>query len=417
MFDVCMLVDNEVTKDSRVMREAESLANAGWDVCVGGITGKPEQAEIEQVNGFTVRRWHTPQSRFRLKIEHIRYLIVAALSFIVWYLPEESWLAKRIYRLAFWLERIAKLEQITLRQAAKQLDGRVYHAHDYPALLALSRAKPLHSIVYDSHELYFDRNISAFNERWYKLRYHIQEHERDVENRLIVQVIRIITVSDLIADYMAKMFHVERPVVVRNTVILGSNAQPATPFDAGDRRIVSHSGALLHGRHLPEVVDALQYLPDDVVLLLLGDGPLRDALQQRAETAGNQDRLIIVPPVPWRAVSATLSQADVGIILIESEKRSYRFSLPNKFFEAVGAGLPLVVSPVPEIKRLTIEYDIGIVCQTPEDPQSIAHSIKQALNPDENQRLRVNAQKARNELNWEKESQRLTALYAKLLGD
>ena len=93
---------------------------------------------------------------------------------------------------------------------------------------------------------------------------------------------------------------------------------------------------------------------------------------------------------------------------------SYQFAMPNKFFEAVAAGLPLVYGTTQEVSRLAQAYDFGVACD-PNDPRSIAAAILKALEPETNAAYRVNAVKAREHLNWEREEQKLVALYQQIL--
>ena len=91
-------------------------------------------------------------------------------------------------------------------------------------------------------------------------------------------------------------------------------------------------------------------------------------------------------------------------------------SLPIKFFEYVAAGLPMVVSGIPELRRMVEEYQIGLVCD-PDDPQDIADKINQMLKPETLARYRENVQKARAELNWEHEEKKLIDIYRNILED
>ncbi len=296
-------------------------------------------------------------------------------------------------------------------QTIKTTPALIYHAHDYNALLAV-HAAGVNRIVYDSHELFFDRTkesdrtpaITAY-----------QSIERLAERDIARTADAVVVTSPEHGRVLQETLDIPVPVLVRNTVDLRQQTKKEVDFLQSGYRIVAHSGGICTGRHLEEVVDALPYLPDDILLLLLGDGPLRIPLLKRAQTMGVVERLVIIPPVTPNAVVSTLNQADAAIVMIELERPSYRYSLPNKFFEAVAANLPLVISPIPAVLELTEHYDIGVVCERPDDPESVARSIEQILNPDENQRLRVNVQKARNELNWESESRRLTSLYNELL--
>ncbi len=410
MYDVCMLLMGDVTYDSRVLREAEALADAGYSVMLLALHDREAGPAIEHRDGFTIRRI-TVQRSILTAIYH-RALLYPLNRLAAWLYQRHPAVIWHDLFLNAW--RLWTMRYRTAVKAVLSTPARVYHAHDYTALLVL-HAAGLRPLIYDSHELFFDRpmpDVFQGRETFYQT---VTQIERQQERQMIEQVDRVITVGDLIADHMADQWDITRPVVVRNAVVLEPDQPPAVSFEQAGRRLLVHSGLLTVGRHLPQMIDMLAHLPDDAALVLLGDGPLREPLQRRAVAAGVQDRLLIMPPVGWRSVAATLAQADLALVLVESEDRSYRFSLPNKFFEAVGAGLPLVVSPIPEVAHLTRHYDMGLVCPDPHDPQAVAQVVMQALQPEENQRLRANALAARQVLNWGQESQRLVGLYADML--
>jgi len=88
--------------------------------------------------------------------------------------------------------------------------------------------------------------------------------------------------------------------------------------------------------------------------------------------------------------------------------------MPNKLFEAIAAGLPVVMSNNKDMVSLAREYDIGVPCDS-SDPHSIAASIEQVLQSENYQRFRLNSQKAQNELTWDQEKKKLVELYNKIL--
>ena len=94
--------------------------------------------------------------------------------------------------------------------------------------------------------------------------------------------------------------------------------------------------------------------------------------------------------------------------------KSHYLVLPNKLLESIAAGLPVVASDLPEIASLVGTYGIGVLCQ-PQDPQDVARAINEALVPERYGAFKANLKQAQEELNWEKESQKLTHLYLSLI--
>lgn len=377
--DICMFVHNDVTSDGRVLKEASSLAAQGWKVVVVGVAlGQKESAEVEIVSNFTVIR-----------------------------------VRPRLFKRAFpgTLGKLLRLI-IAVPSAAhklRQTRARVYHGNDFVGLLMLALAgiwqRP---VIYDSHELFFDRYPKGlFN---YPLKYLIWTL-RPLEKILARRAVAVITISDSLADLLAKNLKVARPVVVRNAVDVREMTAPVAIERQSGQRIVAHSGSLLGGRHLPELVMSLKYLPQDVSLALIGDGKLRNQLVELAKNSGGADRLLTIFPVTPFNISSTLAQTDVAVVLTSPD---YQIALPNKFFEAVAAGVPLVGTALPEVKALIERYDLGTLCD-PADPASIAEAVMRVLAPENYNRYKNNALNARNELTWEGEEQKLIALYRSIL--
>lgn len=375
-----MIVHNDVTADSRVLKEAASLSAHGYRVVVVGIslTGQGQQ-EIKTEAGFTIWRAKPPL------------------------LPP----ARSSNRTGLLIRLLLALPASTLY--LRRVNARAYHAHDFTGLLHLALAgiwrRP---VVYDSHELFFDRPLPdlAAPARWALYRM------RGLEKLLARRAVRVITINDTIADRLAETLGIARPAVVRNAVDLRALAPRAADFPANGR-IVAHTGRLVPGRRLRELIAALNYLPEDVSLVLMGEGPLHGSLLSYAEAQGVQGRFTIVPPVPPDAVSLTLAQADVAAVLTTTEGLNNHFALPNKFFEAIAAGVPLVSGPNVEIAALMRQYEMGVICD-PSNPESLAQAIATVLQPDNWARYRAGVQRARAALNWEQEEGKLLAVYQEI---
>lgn len=224
-----------------------------------------------------------------------------------------------------------------------------------------------------------------------------------------------ITVGDQLANWLADHLRIKRPIVVRNVVDVRNHGEPVPmPRQAGER-IIGHSGYITHGRHLPELVEALRYLPEHVSLALVGDGSLWPVLERQAEKLGVGHRLRRVHPVTPQTMAPTMAQADAAVVIITSDATSYHFALPNKLFESIAAGLPLVVTDIPEVAGLVRQYDLGVILSSVE-PEALARAIEAVLEPEANARYRANALRAREALTWEAEEVKLVALYRQVLG-
>jgi glycosyltransferase involved in cell wall biosynthesis len=125
-------------------------------------------------------------------------------------------------------------------------------------------------------------------------------------------------------------------------------------------------------------------------------------------------RVHLLGPVDPDRVIATARSADVGVSFIQNVGLNNYYSLPNKLFEYVHAGLPVVASAFPELERVVVGRDIGVTCD-PADPHAIARALGELLGDDERRaRMRANALAAAGELSWEAEGPRYVALFDNL---
>lgn len=381
--DICMIVHNDITNDSRVIREATTLTGQGWRVTVVCIVLDDAGLPVtEIVNGYAVIRVSPGWGRG------------AALKTV-----------GKIIRLLLVIPALV----IQVRKTR----ARVIHAHDFIGLVLAALAgiwrRP---VVYDSHEMFFDR--WAVDSK-YRLRRVIQ-WMRPIEKMLAPRAAAVITASYESAQIMQSGMSLGNVVPILNGVDLRRREPAAVTYDTGGRTTIVHSGYLLPGRHLDEMVKSLNYLPDDIALVLMGKGPLSEHLAELAAHLNVQDRFFIVPPVPPMSVANTLTQADAGIVLVASDTLHRDTTVPNKFLEAVAAGLPLVCGRTTALAAAMNRYDLGVICD-PSDPAQIAAAVTQVLEPANYARYKANALRAREELNWAVEEKKLIALYQNLLGE
>ena len=121
----------------------------------------------------------------------------------------------------------------------------------------------------------------------------------------------------------------------------------------------------------------------------------------------------MLPSVPLDELLAYTAEADVGVTLLQDTCENHRLALPNKLFEYIVAGVPVVASALPETERLVSAYGIGW-CAAPDDPVALAEVLRHALSErgDADRQGRLAAAAA--ELRWSREQTRLIGLYSAL---
>ncbi len=414
--DICVLLDTPITFDSRVQRHAETLARAGWKVMVLSVsTQNPTYSQYE-LRGFNVVEVPvsvTPLARmWDAAMKVLTYLLVILMT----PLPQRFLLWRWLRWVFFGTSRAWLTRYRVMNHAVRTIEARFYHANDYLSLVVPRMAGiPQHKVVYDSHELFFDQfrppTVSKFA---LVLTDGKRAIERTIERDLCQHSAAVLTVSDRIADHMAEKLQIPRPIVVRNLVDVREIGEPALVYPTDKRRTIVHTGNLNPGRCLDKLIVAVSRLPDDVALVLMGKGWLYDLLLEQAESLGISHRVFIVPPAPPPQIVATMTQADAAAILNPKRGLNRDLTFPQKFFEAIAAGLPMVTGQTTSIMDIMNEFELGLTVD-PESPHQIADAFEQLLDPDEYNRYRQNVLHARQILNWEQEEQRLIRLYKQLL--
>ncbi len=215
-------------------------------------------------------------------------------------------------------------------------------------------------LLYDAHELETERN---------GLRGIRQAVERAVERSSIRRARAVVCVGDAIADWYAKAYDIPRPFVVRN-VSAGAVASPAprpsflrerfaVPDDA---LLFIYQGAFSRGRRIEQFLRIFARTGHHVVFM--GFGELEGLVRSYAARHPN---IHLQPAVAPQEVLAHTAGADVGLVGVENVCLSYYYSLPNKLFEYLSAGLPVIAPDYPEIRRLVAGHDCGWVAGESDD--------------------------------------------------
>ena len=130
---------------------------------------------------------------------------------------------------------------------------------------------------------------------------------------------------------------------------------------------------------------------------------------------GAADRILVLDSVPLSELLDNTAEADVGVTLLQDTCENHRLALPNKLFEYIAAGVPVIASALPEVERLVKAYGIGW-CVRPDDAGAVADAIREAIARRSDPELRSRLQKAAAELRWSVEQRRLLELYDNLNG-
>ena len=285
----------------------------------------------------------------------------------------------------------------------------LYVANDLDTLLPnflISRLKRKR-IVYDSHE-YFCGELSIADRPFVK---HVWQ---SIERFCFPKLKDVITVSQSIVEQYEQEYGI-RPHLVRN--IPPKATPPLTENRASlrlpeDKHIVILQGnGLNEGRGGEELVDAMRFVDEEAILLIVGNGTAIPLLKEKVKLLGLTDRVVFVPRVTPEKLYNYTCLSDIGIALDRDLSMNLRFSLPNKLFEYIKAGIPVVASNLIERARIIRQYQVGLIVENAQ-PESIAVTINNLLNDKLlYDRLKANCQIAAEELCWENEEKVLEQIY------
>jgi len=276
-----------------------------------------------------------------------------------------------------------------------------------PANFLAHRLKNI-PLVYDSHE-YFTETPELIN------RPIVQGIWRWIEGRIFPSLGDIITVNDSIAELFAKKYG-KRPAVVRNIPGTAGTGIQKTLEELGlpqGKSIVIMQGAGINiQRGSEEAIEAIQYVPE-AILLIIGSGDVINELKKQAEQPSLKGKVIFLPKMPYTEMMQYTRLASIGLTLDKDTNINYRFSLPNKLFDYIHAGIPVLASRLPEITRIVEGYNIGLIAKS-HNPKEIAAKINRMLNDKESRKVwKENLVKASESLNWENEEKVLKVIYQK----
>lgn len=369
MVKICILTTVHPPFDTRIFhKEAKTLFSAGYDVT---LIAQHEREEI--LDGIKIVPLPTPRNR------------LTRILFLTW----------RAFRLAY-------------HQHAD-----IYHFHDPEVipvgvlLKLLNRGK----VIYDVHEdvpedilnkhwipSIFRRPISGLFDRWEKS-----------AARFLDEVI-------VATEEIAKKFRGLNPTVVHNYPNLQILPDLASGFRKGGEINLVYVGVISKIRGAFEMIQALEYLNPswNSHLIIIGRFD-QSGLENKLKELQGYTSVRYLGTLPWAEAWKQAQNAMAGLVLFHPAPNHTK-SLPNKLFEYMAAGLPVIASDFPLWKEIVEGNQCGLIVD-PRNPKEIAEAIEYLiLNPEEAQRMGENGRRAVIEkYNWELEGERLLTLYEALL--
>jgi glycosyltransferase involved in cell wall biosynthesis len=228
-----------------------------------------------------------------------------------------------------------------------------------------------------------------------------------LEKRYVRKVDKIFTSGALDSEHLSKIYNIPLPDVIMNLPRFQSpeksNLLRETFRIPEDKKILVYQGVIHPGRGLMQAVRALAGLPDLVVCVLGTGQAFKEQLSGIAAGLGVSDRLFFQKPVPYRELLRWTTSADLGLCFIEPLSLSLRYALPNKLFEYAMAGIPSIVSDLPQMRPYIDKYRCGVLLPVDAGIDSFVTHLKEMMNPEIYYQMRQNALRLAKDINWEKQ--------------
>lgn len=384
---VCMHILMRGKNEVRAMRVGSALSEAGFAVSLIDVEPDRTLPAEETIAGV-----------------HLQHMLIP------------RWFTARRFPPFFFLIALKTLFTSIPRLFQSQAD--IYHAHELTSLpatylVAKLRRKPLIFEAYELHlprpetDVAFWRVLGAFFMRLLAL--------------LLPRCQGVIAASPRYAQELEKRYHLSAVVPLRNV----PSYREVRKTDllrqylglSQETRIVLYQGAIQRNRSLDIVIRAARFWGEHIVFVMMGQkmGTTGDELEALIASEGVAERVKIIPPVPYKDLLDWTSSADIGLTLFSPQySLSIQLTQPNKLFEYLMAGLPVLSAQLDAIVDVLETYDAGRVVASLA-PTDVAAAIDAILADREALELmHQNALRAARECCWEQDSQLLLHLYQRI---
>lgn len=312
-----------------------------------------------------------------------------------------------IYKYASKLSNRSKF--LTLK--ATYFNPDIIHVHDLPRLQAGCLIKKALNIplIYDAHELYPEIDTLT-NKQKKKL--------KRLESKFIKQCDSVITVNEFIAEIMERDYKTSKINVIYNaTTPLPTKLEKQPDLFRQNLTIPSNAHILLFQgwmsktRGLQNLVRSIPQVEKKIHLVLMGYGDVQNELREIIAELRIKDRVHILEAVPQTELLKWTSSADAGIIPYQPIDLNNYYCSPNKLFEFIQAGLPIIANALPFLKKVVQENDFGLVADL-KSPFEYAKAINLMFKNTNNfNRFKANLKKRSGEFSWASEEVKLKNIY------
>jgi glycosyltransferase involved in cell wall biosynthesis len=393
---VVMLTNDCQMIDRRILQEAATLVEAGHEVhLLGGF-------ECAQTADYLHRGVHVHRLTYDWDDERLKKIRS--------YLPANDRVRMLVNRTFMFFARrffrVSPFERFIMEQAFAYPSD-IVHVHDLPMLkpgLAVAKAWGV-PLVYDAHELYYAQDVLPvkMQRKYYRL-----------EKKLIRHVDLAITVNEHIARLMSERYGVPAPQVLYNAADEPTDEVSTEPGlrerVGGDGPIVLFQGWISAERNIETIVKAVPFMAEPAVLAIIGYGAHEATLRQIAKDLGVEHRVRFLGAVPSDQILHLTRGADLGVIPYLPIDDNHRYCSPNKFFEYVMAGVPILAHELSFFQDMGKRHGV-VQCTDFTSPEKVGRTISELLREGKLTAMQRSCVEARKVLNWRTEGEKLLKMY------
>ncbi len=255
-------------------------------------------------------------------------------------------------------------------------------------------------LIYDSHEYFTE--VPELQERNF-----VKKIWTKIEKFILPKINFSYTVCQSIADEYRKKYGIAMNVIRNLPYFNNENSQKNF---ISNKKIILYQGVLNKGRGLELMLETMKFI-ENAIFVIIGDGDIAEKLKNIVNENFLQEKVLFLGKIPFSKLRSYTLAAEIGISLEENLGLNYYFALPNKIFDYIAAKIPVLVSDLPEMKRIIENFNVGMVAKS-RKPQELAAQINEMLFNNELRNIwEKNLNLAAAELCWEKEEQKLLSIF------
>lgn len=403
--NIVMLTPDCFMIDRRILLEARTLVKAGHKVTLlAGFECAEENHYIQ--DGISIYRYRYDWDDERLKRirerlpanDRLHMLMNKVYMFLAWRFFEKT-----------------PFDQFMVSRAL-QFEADIYHVHDLPCLKAGWYAAQYRNVplIYDAHELYYAQEI---------LPGRLQKLYFNLEKKYIKYPDAVVTVNSFLAKLMAERYKIKEPQVIMNCAEIPADFEPNSSAQKlrqkgnipMDYKVVLYQGWLSRERNIETLIKGAKHFPDNVCLAIIGYGEYEVQLKEIAEAEGLNEKVFFLGPVPSDEILNYTAGADLGVIPYRPIDENHLYCSPNKFFEYVLAGVPVVTEDLPFFQLMKERYGVVHIADM-STPEGFGRTVKKIFSDVSLlEEMKLCCLEAAKDLNWDAEGKKLVEIYKMIL--